>query len=309
MKTFTRFLALLITVLMMTAGAALGSIAVDLSLDAVPRSMHSSDISEEETEDDADSGRDAGDSKGAAIRLQNPGRYSGHLKDLDSDWYAHGPEASGSACVQATAGGERLTDSTLEPETSLGPKTLRAHGGSVTFGLAAADFQDIHFGFRTDGTKQGSKAYDFSTSFLSTSDITSDHGGSDASGTLVGATSSPHGCFGGTLNAGAGDTADVYTFSGTAGDRVVFTMAQGPSEEALELSLIGPDGSVAGRTASGGSIAASLDATGSWYLAVEVVTATTAPVQETTATEGFRLLSAESDSDYTIGACRPLCVE
>lgn len=306
MKTFTRFLALSIAVLTTTAGAALGSIAVDHTLDALPRDTQASSDSEE-TQDDANSGKDASGSKGSAMRLENPGRYDAHFKDLDSDWYVHGTGTTAAKCVQVTSSGERLTDSRLEVDSY---RSLAVKGGDVTFGLAAVDVQDVHFLFSTDGTKVGSKRYDFATSVLSSSGITSDYGGSDASGTLVGATASPDGCFGGTLNSGTGDTADVYTFSGTRGDQVVFTMAQASSGETLEISLVAPNGTTVGRTGSGGSISATLDATGSWYLVVEVVTTTaSAPNQELSAAAHPRFLAAESGSDYTVGACRPLCEE
>lgn len=306
LKTFTRFLALSIAVLTLTAGAALGSIAIDLSVEPQERS---GEASGEETQDDANSGKDAGDSKGSSLRLQAAGRYQAHFKDLDSDWYVHGTDASSAACVQVTASGERLTNAVLEPQTSAGTRTLSTSGASVSFGLATLDLQDTHFKFSTDGTKTGSKQYGFETSVLSASTVTADVGGSDASASLLGATSLPDGCFGGTMESANADTKDVYTFEGTTGDATVFTFAQISSTTTLEASLLRPDGTEFGRTGSGGSIAAVLDMDGSWYLAVEVVDTGGTALRQSISALTIPALAADSDTDYTVGACKPVCYE
>lgn len=305
MQMTTRLLALLIALLTTTAGAALGSTSED--------SDDSGDSETEPVEDDADSGKDAGDSKSASLRLQSAGRYTAHLTDLDHDWYVHGSGSATAACVQTSAAGDRLTHSVFQSRSSSGDRLITVHGGSVTFGFAATGLEDLYFGFSTDGTTDGGNRYDFATSVLPLSHVTSDPGGTDASGTLLGATPAPEGCFGGTLSPEAGDSIDTYTFKGTAGDSVVFTFAHGSGAE-LELSLVRPDGSIVGSTGADGSVSATLDTSGDWFLVVKetsgfssVSPQGTMPLSETRSWTGGTY--ADSDLDYEIGGCRPMCYE
>lgn len=245
---------------------------------------------------DAGAGRDASGDAISATLLPNLGTYAGWLDAGDTDWYAvdHSRPA---ACVQLTTLASVAHDVTLalqggSPHSVTGtaspsvPATLTLAGPAVTRAQA---------GLRSVTSTAGD--YEFSLRAFTAAELgTVDTGTSgDAPAVARNATLVQPGCLRGTV--GLKDTTDVFGFSVTGPDQVIYTLgATGAASPGV--SILDAGGAILGRVITSGELGiATVPAAGTYYLSV------TMPLDASSSEYVVGLLSPDRPGH----PCRPYC--
>lgn len=231
--------------------------------------------------DDAGTYADAGNTQATATVLPAWGSYSGYLASKDpTDWYRVDEASSAPRCVTATMKPENnatmqlivATGSTTYSNLVVVPANTT---GAVAFAVPA--LAQTWFNTSAAPNKPGSGDpsrpghYDFTLSSqvappARVLGMTDD----DAGNTLGSATPLPGNCFAGRSDplTGLGDAADVYAFTLTAGQDMVYTFAQNGAAP-LELRLLDSTGTPVGSSiATGGIGTYRASSSGTYYLSV-----------------------------------------
>lgn len=270
--------------------------------------------SHDDGQDDAGSGGDAPDTIGEAYGLPMPGTYGGNLTPSgDADWYRLAAVDTDvvdvPACLEATATGDKaLADIDLtfdEAKTQLAIAEL-SPDQAPEIGLATPSFSEVYTGLHPVSANYSTGVYEFSLSVLDLDELTGDAStGDDAPswGSTKDLPSIPSACFGGTL--AENDTADAYSFQGSADERVLLTFTH-TGDETVSVTLISPSGDIHGPytpTAEDTVHEISLDEDGEWTMQASSSSTDTS----TSYLTGFTLANDPEEEEEEDQGCHPYC--
>lgn len=248
-------------------------------------------------QNDANSGGDAANTPQNAFRLQEWGTYSGTFTSQERvDWYkvkikardtptCLSADVTSTATLSAHLVAVTGSGTTREVEADVQPSRTTLVGiASNTFRGAFLDAaapssltlnQDLGYGFKLSSVNvEDAPPMDAAT-------------GADAGNTMAQALTLTTGCAAGVLDGANGDTADVYKFTGQAGDRILVSLAD--TSGTLVAKVRGNGGQLLA-TLGGGAIQA-LTLTGSGDHYVSIVDTASTP----------------TTSSYVLGACTVAC--
>lgn len=267
------------------------------------------------TDDDAGSGRDAGDSPDDALEIVYASRYLGNLSRFDRDWYVVEDVADSPSCVRARA-------TTIAPammafgltsdddELDVAFVELRANE-ETSAGWAASQFEYAYLGFGATTHSHNPQPYSFDLERvgLPTRSEGDAGTGSDAGETLANALRIRDACTGGRLSARSllPDRSDVYSLALAAQQPLLVSFAHGAGAN-LTLSLLDSGGTVFSSVENNGSIEFVAPQAGTYYLRASLPDSVAVPSTSKTT-------SSSTDSAYIIGTivgppgspCRPTC--
>ena len=216
-----------------------------------------------ENQNDAGSGRDAGNERLAGLPV-SPGTFSGYLlDDDDEDWYA----------VNVSAG--QIVTAQLTAEQGLGARlSLRDPSGSAQGNVqTSGNTQSVSFAAHGTGLWYVRIARERSqgtyTVALSVQDQNDGGAGHDAGSSPDSAVPIGAGAYSGYLQ--DNDDVDWYAFSVTAGQTISVQLSM-PPDSSLLLALKNPVGETKGDVQRDGMtrlVTFTADATGLWYVRVE----------------------------------------
>ena len=202
-------------------------------------------------QNDAGLGGDAGDARENATPLPALGRYEGALRDDgDDDWYTYEHDVGGPACVTLAAGGRTAATYTLALQTAgrdLGSAAPLPRESEARLALAGSSVSRSWAGIEPlpwdDGGDNG--LYAFTLSESRASDAIEDTLTRDAGSLLSGPFPIEGACTAGRLQplAGLGDATDLWTFAGTQGQQILYSLG---ATAPVTLELRGPGGAPVG---------------------------------------------------------------
>lgn len=230
-------------------------------------------------QDDAGSGGDASPLRAAPTAVPGPGAYGGEMRSQDDDdWYAYArtPDA---VCVtlDATGSPDALYTLALRSGTSeRAVKALLPKGEPLRLTLAAsrasvaiAGFEPVPNPVNKEPARPG--GYAFTLSEARASAAWEDTLINDAGSPLSGAFTLYPSCTMGRLRPanGVGDTLDAWSFTGRAGQQVVYSLG---ATGAMKLDLVAADGKAIGPTVPADGIGSvTLPTDGTYYMQASAV--------------------------------------
>lgn len=260
--------------------------------------------------DDAGSGRDAGNTKDAAMVLAGYGAYTGYLGPRDWDWFRVDAPTLGPRCIQVDASGDNNDTVRLGVDSPDRTRTLTGKfpaGGSTTLAIAAPSVTRTHFDITASGNLPGSGDparpghYDFNLREVRVpaANVGDAFTGGDAGNEIGKATPLTAACSGGRIDPvrTLGDTRDVYSVTVGHGQALTYSFAVANDPGALTLALVDASGAAVGPTLRSGEMASLALPAGTYYLNIA---ATSITIDDVGYVLGIVLGPPES-------GCRPQC--
>lgn len=264
-------------------------------------------------QNDAGSGIDAAADMQSALKLKREGTFYGNLTAGDSeDWYRlKVPGRTQPTCVSASATASGTMGLRVSGVNAQEAREVVARIGTETSGFAGIATDGLNGALvdaHNDGglTTYSGRSYRFDLTTRDLAGLGPGDGGSgdDAGGDEASALPVTSACIGGTIEAGAGDTDDVYVFAGRAGQRVLFSLSDTAST--LQLTLGSGDETLA-QTLNGSLTGLTLPATQNYYLTVSAPTSMGAT--STSAASSYILGVCTLDCKPPERPCEPMCIE
>lgn len=257
---------------------------------------------------DAGSGTDAGDTRDNALLLASFGSYGGNAQNHDVDWFRVNHASSEPQCVRAEAGGAEVFSTAVSAKWGDEARTvgtLSPANGKSKAGLTVPALGSAYLSVKpSQAASSKGGAYDFSLATTSVPSPSSGDAltGTDAGSTVSGAIQVPGSCFGGWLSfLSLSDAKDVYAISARAGEVITLSFATASDAGLAKLSLVDSLGSsLADPIPSGGVLAFSVPADGTYYAVTAFTTSSRADV-------GYLIGVIVGPPDDPGPGCRPYC--
>lgn len=260
-------------------------------------------------QNDANSGADAANTADKAVKLGNFGLYNAAFEPSETrDWYrVKVAGQSEPTCVSVAVSSSMATavqlvsvttgSATREVKASISP----GNGGVV--GIAANSFRGAFLKAESGVSNLNSlQSYSFDLRSVKHSAAPSgDAGTGDDVGSDFG---SAHGlagpCTAGSLVPAEGDTKDMYRIAGSAGDRVLVSLAD--STGTLQAKIRTPTGDLLASVAAGSLHTFTMATTGDYF--VSVTDSSTSPTNA-----NYMLGICSVDCGPPEDPCQPMCVD